>query len=56
MVYHICTDRFDLACLETDKLTGAWYTPAELRYIRAGDHMESWSAIVTDELFGEEKN
>lgn len=56
MVYHICTDRFDLACLEKDKLTGAWYTPAELRYIRAGDHMESWSAIVTDELFEEEKN
>lgn len=56
MVYHICTDRFDLVCLEKDKLTGAWYTPADLRYIRAGDHMESWSAIVTDELFGKEEN
>ncbi len=54
MVYHVCTERSDLVCLETDKLTGAWYTPAELRYIRAGNHMESWSAIVTDELFGEE--
>jgi predicted NUDIX family phosphoesterase len=39
-----------VAIRETDKLTGWFADPAEVRAVR--DRMETWSAIVLDELLG----
>lgn len=50
MVYRILTDRLDIACLETDKLAGRWYTLLELKELRDKGHMESWSELVFDHV------
>lgn len=54
VVYHAFTDRDDIACLESDKLVGGWFTIPEMKEARLSGHMESWSAICFDELLDKE--
>lgn len=56
MVYHICTDRENITCLEKDKLIGDWFTPHELKEVYDSGHLESWSRTLFDSLLKEKAN
>ena len=54
VVYHAFTEREDISCRESDKLTGGWFTIAQMKEARREGHMESWSAICFDTLLNGE--
>lgn len=53
MVYRISTERENISCLEKDKLLGGWFSPQELKEVRASSHLESWSRTLFDSLLKE---
>lgn len=50
LVYVVEADGGTVAIRETEKLSGSFVEPADARAVR--DRMESWSAIVLDDLIG----
>lgn len=54
MVYRLLVDREDIACLETDKLDGRWFSLDELCMERRSGSMELWSELTYDALLGSE--
>lgn len=54
MVYRAYTKREGIACIEKDKLSGAWISLSDLNQMRMDGRLESWSAIAFDHVLRKE--
>jgi len=56
LVYEVTLNTKDIRCIEQEKLTGEWMTIDDFLVLYKEGKLESWSALVAQNLFGAEAN